>query len=463
MSTINMGLAFYRQYYQQWDFDKKKPFGKNDPEWLGVELNWKEDNLLFNPDYKTDEDRINGYFRYKNNRIEGQKVPANPERYHQYGVKDPLKLVTVYPGLLLGTGYAHGIGQQGEAKIGFYFDYTTGLPVIPGSGIKGALRSAFPGAYYKKAATLKENKKEEEASEYELQGDARVEYLQFLLQERLGLSGDELTKDFIESMELEMFEGIWGKDAEGKPRYMPMTERDVFYDAFISGSVHGSIMGSDFITPHKNPKKDKDGIPDEMKNPVPIQFAKVLPGVEFTFSFRLQDQFTDHEGKSCQRKLEAVNRLKLLEAILLDIGVGAKTNVGYGQFLSPEDWKKLYSAAPERSHEKEANETRPGVRDMPKPPIPKPLNPPVQKPKTQLPEKYHHPSVLIEGCELVGIIYPPSKRKPDTKRIQFMVNGETYELTSADIQQFEIGDLVEVMAIPSSTGGVSGFINPKKI
>ncbi len=58
---------------------------------------------------------------------------------------DIIKLCTTYPGLTTGVGMPHGIKEQNEDfKIGFYFDHTTGLPLIPGSSVKGALRAAFP-------------------------------------------------------------------------------------------------------------------------------------------------------------------------------------------------------------------------------------------------------------------------------------------------------------------------------
>ncbi len=54
-------------------------------------------------------------------------------------------VVTTYPGLLIGTGYTHEKKNDEDAfKIGFFFDYTSGMPIIPGSSVKGLLRSAFP-------------------------------------------------------------------------------------------------------------------------------------------------------------------------------------------------------------------------------------------------------------------------------------------------------------------------------
>ena len=53
-------------------------------------------------------------------------------------------LRTTYPGLMLGLGYPHDPGGSKEAiQLGFTFDFVTGMPYIPGSTVKGVLRSAF--------------------------------------------------------------------------------------------------------------------------------------------------------------------------------------------------------------------------------------------------------------------------------------------------------------------------------
>jgi CRISPR-associated protein Cmr6 len=187
-------------------------------------------------------------------------------------------LTTVYPGLLIGSGYMHDIKNDDAFKLGFYFDHTTGLPVIPGSSVKGVLRSAFKKSH---------------------------EYIKSLL------GNDKIN---IKDLENNIFVG---KDANGND--LPMSKRDTFLDAFpvASSNAGGKIFADDYITPHKEP----------LKNPVPLKFLKILPGVTFTFYFKLHD-FTDQNGKT----ITADQKRTLFKKILLDFGVGAKTNVGYGQF-----------------------------------------------------------------------------------------------------------------------------------
>ncbi|SFV51939.1 CRISPR-associated RAMP Cmr6 [hydrothermal vent metagenome] len=191
------------------------------------------------------------------------------------------KLTTTYPGLIIGSGYAHGIKNDDDSKIGFYFDFTSGVPTLPGSSIKGVLRSLFG---YDKTSKNRAQKHK-------------------LIQTLLGKEVD------VEKLGAEIFDGI--KDGESLSIY----ERDRFYEA-RAVKTSGALLQDDYITPHKDPLAD----------PNPIKFIKVAGGVTFEFSFELSDTKIDEIEISSEEKL-------LLFAQLLQFnGVGAKTNVGYGQF-----------------------------------------------------------------------------------------------------------------------------------
>jgi CRISPR-associated protein Cmr6 len=170
------------------------------------------------------------------------------------------KATTTYPGLLLGSGNAHELPSiEGQAILGFSFDYTSGLPVIAGSSIKGVLRSVFQ----------------------------HKEYIHELL------SDDVLD---IKKLEKEIFDN-----------------GDIFHDAtIIKADGFGKILGDDFLAPHGD---------NPLKNPIPLRFIKVLPNVTFRFVFDLSDGVINREKKAI-----------LFANILSDLGIGAKTNVGYGKF-----------------------------------------------------------------------------------------------------------------------------------
>lgn len=192
--------------------------------------------------------------KYKKALLEKRSLPA-PAPFANFH----FDLVTTYPGLLLGTGYMHGISDENDYKMGFYFDYTTGLPVIPGSSIKGALRSAFKHQEY--------------------------------IESNLSEAGKDVK---IDELEKSMF-----------------LEKDVYFDAIPFGDVK---LADDYLAPHGQ---------DTTKEPKPIQFLRVAPDVKYRFGFQLHDGVI-----SAQKKMDLINRM------ILDLGLGAKTAVGYGSFIA---------------------------------------------------------------------------------------------------------------------------------
>jgi len=164
-------------------------------------------------------------------------------------------ITTIYPGLLVGSGYNHPKLKENndDFQLGFFFDHTTGLPVISGSSIKGVLRGVI----------------------------SNKEFMQ------------EVYNTIIP---VDIFEDT----------------KTIFYDAFITSSnnIENKIFGSDYITSHHS-----DEIDGELKEPNPIKFLKILPNVTFRFQFCCDEKYLD-----------------IFKKIILDFGLGAKTNTGYGKF-----------------------------------------------------------------------------------------------------------------------------------
>jgi len=200
--------------------------------------------------------------------------------------EDSFILKTVYPGLLLGLGYVHEVGKEyingdiedgADIKLGFSFDFVTGLPVIPGSTVKGVLRSAF------------------------------VQYGEYVA-DILGIRADQIS-----SIENEVF----GKNNMGKV---------VFFDAIpVKANKDGRILGLENITPHNT--EENDGL----VNPKPLTLVKVIPGVCYLFRFGFGHWSNDEQG------FKKDDLVRVFKQILMDYGVGAKTNVGFGILEEPED------------------------------------------------------------------------------------------------------------------------------
>ena len=276
-------------------------------------------NLLFNKEYyrklgtkdfaadvvQHNKDILSAAFRYKD---DYRKSPI---------ASHTILLETCYPGLLIGAGNPHGVSKavreykgkkddpDEDVSLGFSFDYVTGQPYIPGSSVKGVLRSHFK--YYKGRINAVE---EILRTDYPGITDEVVGHLEKAIFENKEVVGDS---------EKAIFEN---KEVVGDLEKAIFENADVFLDAVVfDGDEYGSLMGFDFITPHSS----------QTANPTPIRIVKVLPGVRFQFRFRLSDKKVDG------MKFKAGDILRLFEILLTQFGAGAKTNVGYGIFTKLPD------------------------------------------------------------------------------------------------------------------------------
>jgi len=247
MSSANLGWLFYKDYFDGVDY-------------LDLE-NKKNEQII--------QKKVKNILTQTPSITEGEILGTTH-----------FKAKTTYPGLLLGSGNAHELPSiEGQAILGFHFDYTSGLPVIPGSSIKGVLRSTFKHWEY------------------------ICEYVELKTEEEVKL------------LEKEIFDN-----------------GDIFFDAtLIEADKNGKIVGDDYLTPHGD---------NPLKNPTPLHFVKVLPDVTFRFDFDLTDTLITKEQKS-----------QLFQKILEDLGLGAKTNVGYGKF---ENFSPFKTKAEKEQEEKEA-------------------------------------------------------------------------------------------------------------
>lgn len=239
------------------------------------------------------------------------------------------RMRTTYPGLLIGIGYPHeGHWEKQDKeeensdnakkakdetktnvaiKLGFMLDYVTGMPVIPGSSVKGVLRSAF-----RRYADHGENEP----------GLVR-EFLKDILEAENAKQID-VEKIDIDLLESEIFDN-----------------GDIFFDAVIvrsdSKTVYTKARAKHTIRELKNPDDPFDQEhkifafdsitrhPDKIKNPIPIKLLKVLPNVQFQFRFGFQN--------NSNGVLKETDKMKLFISILETLGIGAKTNTGYGYML----------------------------------------------------------------------------------------------------------------------------------
>ena len=198
------------------------------------------------------------------------------------------------PGLLIGSGLAHGLpGSEEDVKTGLQFDYTSGLPVIPGSSVKGVIRSAFP--------TIKEDKEQSNEADAE-----KLNYIKSLIADIPEFSSLVIEDNDILELGNQMF-----------------NHGDIFADALLVGygtrmkqqGPVNQVLAEDYITPHTG---------GPLAQPIPIKIVKVAPGVTFAFCYKF------NVTKIGSKEVTAKMKESLCSAILQDLGIGAKTNVGYG-------------------------------------------------------------------------------------------------------------------------------------
>jgi len=222
------------------------------------------------------------------------------------------ELMTTYPGLLIGSGYMHEGWKKDEnaLKLGFYFDYTSGVPCIPGSSIKGVINEAVE----------------------------HWDYVRSICTQSISNNLNNITKE-------QFRKRIFG----GQKKQQSLYSSIIFHEAMATSVDRDGLLGDDYITPHKN--KEGNKALDVFSNPNPIHFLKVMPGVTFRFDFFIPDQVTIGENVFSKLGIESIFR-----SIILDFGLGVKTNVGYGYFI--EDPELLRKRENKQKEEQELEEKR---------------------------------------------------------------------------------------------------------
>lgn len=208
-----------------------------------------------------------------------------------------IQATIAYPGLVTGIGLVHDSKKlKGAFNLGMHFDYTTGMPVVYGSSVKGVLRDYFKRSY----------NKDEEYYDDDLFEDIY----------KKGIDVKDLFEDIFNGKKRVKSKSDAKDNEEKEYVYKSIYERDIFFDAVIKTYKGKHLLEDDAITPHRG---------GPLKNPIPITMLKIAPGCEIQFRFLL------HKYKFENKEFSAHEKLQLFEDILKKVGVGAKTNVGYGQ------------------------------------------------------------------------------------------------------------------------------------
>uniref|UniRef100_A0A7V6A490 Type III-B CRISPR module RAMP protein Cmr6 n=1 Tax=Desulfobacca acetoxidans TaxID=60893 RepID=A0A7V6A490_9BACT len=200
---------------------------------------------------------------------------------------------------------AIGLGIPNRAENGFWLDQTHGLPLIPGSVLKGVSqdyallsRGEWPGA---------------EA----LRNDPEL----------IALFGAQTPE-------------VRDKHFQARQGHV------VFFEALPVSASQENPFDLDIINPHYQPYYSEGKPPADYYSPVPIVFLTVKKGVKYQFALAARDaDFTwkNSQGVECSCQMAATDLLTLaagyLEGAITQLGVGGKTSLGYGLFRMPSEKK----------------------------------------------------------------------------------------------------------------------------
>ena len=200
--------------------------------------------------------------------------------------------------------FVSGLGREHPVENGFAWHHTLGVPYLPGSSVKGMLRSYL--------ATWVETDKAE----------IKRIFAPRQWKDEQGIRHD--TEHAIGSV--------------------------IFLDAMPIAPVP---LQADVMTPHYGPYyQDKNGLtaPGDWHSPNPIPFLTVGEGAKFLFAV-LPRTGSGRDKEDCGKVLG------WLAEALKTIGAGAKTAIGYGRFQRDEEEENRLTQAREQ-REKEARAQR---------------------------------------------------------------------------------------------------------
>jgi len=315
-----------------------------------------------------------------------------------------------YPGLLIGLGESHESNhcdkEASEIMLGLSLDPVTGLPAIPGSQVKGMLRSAF------------------------IQNTGYIAEL-------LGWDEEE-SRNWVIRLENEIFGTKHPEDARKDCKMDEHGGRDVFLDAYPVIPSGRRLVGMESITPHRS---DHGPAYNRLSEPTPLHLLKVMPGTIIQFRFVLTDSVVA-EGIT----VSAEQKKELFASIIEDMGAGAKTNVGFGAMQrvheTRSDFRYLERIDASGSQSVPAQNHQPPQRST---------QPAAQRPSAgSAVSEIIRPSQIRVGMRLKGVCQKKDDKNSKIGRILLLPKPEVYgiaELKEMEILKYQEGAQVIVRVV----------------
>jgi CRISPR-associated protein Cmr6 len=210
-----------------------------------------------------------------------------------------------------------GHGTSSASDIGLTVHHTWGVPIIPGSALKGLLAHYVDATYGPTGPHQKP---------WEQQGDERS---------RAGYQGVTRRGSRIQRGPGDVYRSLFGApdahedDVMREHGFQAGTSAGLvtFHDAlYVPDSVAGNKpFAADVLTVHQTSYYDpsRNTFPNDYDSPKPVAFLTVRPGARLLFALSGPADWTELAER-------------LLRDALDHWGVGGKTSAGYGRLLAPD-------------------------------------------------------------------------------------------------------------------------------
>jgi CRISPR-associated protein Cmr6 len=257
-------------YFQKFvQYQKKSNFK------LETQHNWKMGQRTY------EWSLISNQFEHYKKYLSSVTLTKKHENQHKYlSAFSELGLKTVELSCVTSTRFLTGIGETTPTEVGMVFDRNTGLSYIPASSVKGAVRYAYCVNFARK-------------------------------------DPDE-DREFVDEKDVNGLIELFGSlDTKNSSR-----GGFAFMDVYSKKPPEIAI---DIMNPHygKYYKGESNDGPVETEEPVPIKFL----AVEKDTVFKFRGFFLTKEAESYWDQLN-----EAFFTALTELGIGAKTAVGYGRF-----------------------------------------------------------------------------------------------------------------------------------
>lgn len=223
-----------------------------------------------------------------------------------------------------------GHGNSSATDVGLTVHHTWGVPVIPGSALKGLLAHYVDAVY----GPDDPDRPPWEQPDEEQRKRARYQGVTWKGR-RIHRGPGDVYRALFGAPEAEMDTVMRQRDLEAGAARGLVT----FYDAlYVPGSVEGDQpYAVDVLTVHQKEyyRSSDSCAPNDYDSPNPVAFLTVRPPAQFLVALSGPPEWTELAER-------------LLREALAQWGVGGKTNAGYGRLVSPE--RRAGSGGTSRAH-----------------------------------------------------------------------------------------------------------------